>query len=666
MQRTLLSILALLVITALPARGEEPRSLLTFLDAAKGPSAKGIPSPTPGIAAERRVRIDLSALAGNPRLELLDGTTYDTRQTGTERRGTADFTWRGKLLKEGQEVGEMTLTSVSGRTAATILLPSGLYQIEPVAGREERLVQIDEAALPGCHGGVSPHVEGGLPRSKAARATAAPFASPSAQSTVDVLVLYTHPVLVKLGSVAAVRANVQTSIDMANTSYQNSQINARVRLVGLEELPNFQAEDGQSEHELRAFRIDPTAAALRRKLGADLVSLYVEQMDDACGIGYEMERDSLDSSFAPYAYSVILRRCGFLTLAHEMGHNMGCAHDPDNAGLTPAEAAFPYSFGHGINLQFHTVMAYPGVCPDHCPLIANFSNPDVPYNGIPTGIPDQRDNHRTIENTRDLVATFGEASTTPGPPGPTTPCRPDSKTLCLLGNRFQVQLTWENQFDGSSGVGKAIPRTNLAGFFTFGDPSNVELMIKVLDFGSVVKVFYGELTDLHFSLTVADTRTGKVNTYSNTAGNCGAIDQTAFGSSTAGASAAQARAFFPGFSGFPAKAASGTCKAGPNTLCLGNGRFAVSVDWANPGNGTSGAGGAVPLSSVTGAFYFTDKSNLELLAKVLDFGDRLAFFYGTLSDLEYTRSIRDTVGGTVKSYHNAAGTFCGGLDNHAF
>ncbi len=654
MKLTLLPVLIVAALTAFPARGEEPRDLLTFL--ALSDAAQSAPAvPNPRIAAERRVRVDLGALAGNPRVQLLDGTVYETRRTGTERRGPDDFTWRGQLLSAGREVGEMTLTSVAGRTAATITLPSGLYQIEPGPGGEERLVEMDETALHYCNGGVSPHIDGGgLPRSIAGKAAAA-------ASTVDVLVLYTHPVLLRMGSLDAVRVAAQTSIDMANSTYQNSQINLQVRLAALEELPSFTAEDdGDPGKELDALRVDPNVAALRAKFNADLVSLFVEKMDDACGIAYVMQKESVGLGFSAFAYSVVLSSCDFLTLAHEMGHNMGCAHDPDNAYLTPDQTSFPYSFGHGVDFEFYTVMAYPSVCPKGCPPIANFSNPGVLHNGIPTGIPNQRDNHRTIENTRALVADFSSAA---APAGPLPPCHSDSQTLCLQKNRFQARLVWQNQFDGIIGFGNALPRTDVAGFFTFDDPSNIELMLKILDFGDTIKVFYGELTDLHFTLTVTDTKTGKVNLYSNTPGDCGAVDPTAFPSATSGAAALKARAFFPAVSG---AASSGSCKPGANTLCLGSGRFAVSVDWANPGNSTSGRGGAVPLSAVTGAFYFTDKSNLELLTKVLDFGDRIAFFYGTLSDLEYTLTVRDTVGGTVQSYHNAAGTFCGGLDNHAF
>jgi hypothetical protein len=261
---------------------------------------------------------------------------------------------------------------------------------------------------------------------------------------------------------------------------------------------------------------------------------------------------------------------------------------------------------------------------------------------------------------RVRFATFGRgiwdylpAGSGPPPPPPTR-CVPDSRTLCLGAGRFLVRATWLNQFDGSGGAAGAIPRTDAAGFFSFGDPANVELLVKVLPFDTAVKVFYGELTNLRFTLTVTDLRTGAVKTYRNTAGDCGGIDQAAFPKS-----ALSARR---GIS-----AAAGSFRPGPTTLCLMNGRFALAVDWSNPGNGTSGKAGAVRLpSDLTGAFFFTDPGNLELLAKVLNLGDRIAVFYGALSDLDYTLTVTDTLVGTARTYHNPAGTFCGGLDNAAF
>lgn len=248
--------------------------------------------------------------------------------------------------------------------------------------------------------------------------------------------------------------------------------------------------------------------------------------------------------------------------------------------------------------------------------------------------------------------------------GGTSKCVANATTLCLQKKRFRVQVEWQNQFDGSSGVGRAIPRTDLTGFFSFGDPSNVELLVKILDFGDVIKVFYGQLTNLRFTITITDTRTGEVKNYSNTTGDCGGIDASAF------ASAQAANTFMknPGAAATsaPRGAKAGTCRGDRDTLCLQSGRFSVEVDWRNTGNNTSGKGNAVSLSNVTGTFYFTDAGNVELMTKLLDFGDRFVFFYGTLSNLEYTIRVTDTQTGTVKTYNNPANSFCGGLDNNAF
>jgi hypothetical protein len=234
------------------------------------------------------------------------------------------------------------------------------------------------------------------------------------------------------------------------------------------------------------------------------------------------------------------------------------------------------------------------------------------------------------------------------------PCQEDVATICLQGRRFRLQAGWMNQFNNELGFSRAIPRTDEAGFFSFGDPSNIELLAKVLNFGTAIKVFYGELTNLKFSLAITDMLgSSPANTYLNTPGDCGAIDQNAFPAGVARSKSLTS-------------SSSGGCRSGMNTLCLLNHRFAVTVTWMNQYDGTSGTGSAVGLSDLTGAFSFTDRSNLELLFKMIDFGDRVSVFYGTLSDLAYTATVLDTLSGEVKTYVNAPGKFCGGLDNTAF
>jgi hypothetical protein len=67
-----------------------------------------------------------------------------------------------------------------------------------------------------------------------------------------------------------------------------------------------------------------------------------------------------------------------------------------------------------------------------------------------------------------------------------------------------------------------------------------------------------------------------------------------------------------------------------------------------------------------GTFYFTDPSNFELMTKLVQFPDRIAFFYGALSDLPYSIHVTDNASGTTKNYTSTAGVLCGGLDNTAF
>jgi hypothetical protein len=98
-------------------------------------------------------------------------------------------------------------------------------------------------------------------------------------------------------------------------------------------------------------------------------------------------------------------------------------------------------------------------------------------------------------------------------------CTSDAVTLCLNGQRFRATVVWRSA--GNSGNGQAHPITDNTGAFWFFDPTNLELVVKVLDGRSVNGkwwVFFGSLTNVEFTLTVTDTLTGQVRTYTNPPG----------------------------------------------------------------------------------------------------------------------------------------------------
>ncbi|RMH19075.1 MAG: hypothetical protein D6696_11590 [Acidobacteria bacterium] len=120
------------------------------------------------------------------------------------------------------------------------------------------------------------------------------------------------------------------------------------------------------------------------------------------------------------------------------------------------------------------------------------------------------------------------------PPAKDGGCPADGLSLCLLGGRFRAQVGWRNQHDGGSeGLGRAVVTSDNAGSFWFFNPSNSELVIKILDGRRVNDhfwVFTGALSNVEYWLTVSDLETGVDRVYYNPPGEiCGRADLTAFG-----------------------------------------------------------------------------------------------------------------------------------------
>jgi hypothetical protein len=121
-------------------------------------------------------------------------------------------------------------------------------------------------------------------------------------------------------------------------------------------------------------------------------------------------------------------------------------------------------------------------------------------------------------NAGGTSAYSNEASATTSVPA--VPCADDDRTLCLNGGRFRVTLDFED-FQQLGGAASARVLTGDTGYFTFFDPDNVEVVLKVLDacaFAQSYWVFAGGLTNLQVQLTVSDTATGATRTYLNDLG----------------------------------------------------------------------------------------------------------------------------------------------------
>ncbi|HEX7182999.1 MAG TPA: hypothetical protein VF756_14250 [Thermoanaerobaculia bacterium] len=111
------------------------------------------------------------------------------------------------------------------------------------------------------------------------------------------------------------------------------------------------------------------------------------------------------------------------------------------------------------------------------------------------------------------------------------------------------------------------------------------------------------------------------------------------------------------------------CLTGDLPLCLQSSRFEIEVSWRDPRSGATGTGSMVPLTDDTGAFWFFEETNLELMVKVLDgrpTNGHFWVFYGALSDVEYTLRVLDTATGAVKTYHNPPRTLGSRADTRAF
>jgi peptidyl-Asp metalloendopeptidase len=257
-------------------------------------------------------------------------------------------------------------------------------------------------------------------------------------TTVDVALGYTNGFASELGGDSQAVTRLQHLVDIANQAYANSQINAQIRLVrtvsvnypdatdnndALAKLSGYQSGSG-------SIPVDPAFNALRTardQYGADLVSLvrrFRTPENKGCGVAWLIggNQSRIDNSDAPWGYSVVsddIDRgdldetdsktyvCRKETLAHEMGHNMGQAHNSEDSDGTSGAHSYSYGYREVSVTGFYTVMAYRLASSSQRP-IRYFANPNVLdlATGRPTGVANAADNARSMAITMPIVSTF--------------------------------------------------------------------------------------------------------------------------------------------------------------------------------------------------------------------------------------------------------------------
>ncbi len=209
--------------------------------------------------------------------------------------------------------------------------------------------------------------------------------------TIDVAVVYTPAAREAVGGRAAIEAAIDLMVAETNAAYLASGVHQRVALAGRVEVQYVEAGDlGTDLHRLRTpsdGHMDDVHA-WRDRVGADLVHLIF----DAAG------SQSGGIAVMPGVFSTSSHDQGGRTLAHELGHNMGLAHDRyqvhHGEGGVSAHPAYGYvnqrAFeAGGEPSRWITIMAYSTQCSHagfRCWGLDRFSNPHHRYDGDPLGV----------------------------------------------------------------------------------------------------------------------------------------------------------------------------------------------------------------------------------------------------------------------------------------
>lgn len=219
---------------------------------------------------------------------------------------------------------------------------------------------------------------------------------------IRVLVLYTPNAQ---SSVSNIKNTILTAVTLTNQSFINSKINYRIELV-------YAGRTNYTElgYVTDLLRFSGTGDGymdevhtLRNKYSADVCVLLIKD-PEYCGLAPK----PVTGVTAYEAFCVVSTHSTCMTtnysFAHEIGHLLGCDHDPSNVN------GFSFfAYGHGYvnpSKTWRTIMAYQPNSFDNCHRLLYWSNPNVTYGGEPMGTVATYDNARVWNERSNTIMAF--------------------------------------------------------------------------------------------------------------------------------------------------------------------------------------------------------------------------------------------------------------------
>lgn len=397
----------LLAVAACPsaipvqAEGTTPTTVPNLFASTTLAPAPGVAPSTPALRA-RLASVDLAVLhraarapehADSVRINLFDDVAFEADFTRLEPAYAGGWVWSGSLAGDD---GNVTISVMDQVVSATVQHGTDLYQVDYAGNGIHWVRHSDPAGVPDCgtndsHGIFSSESLQGAGQSSG-------VSQRGSGNIVDVMVVYSTAAKNVSGGTSGMISKINLAVTETNDAYTFSQVTQQLNLVHTEEMIGYNEPSSFSQilSDL-ASETDgdmDNVHALRDQYGADCVAMIC-QNGQYCGIAYLMT--NVSHGFEDNAFSVTNYSCatGYYSFGHELGHNMGCAHDPANAGA----AAYSYSYGFRTsNNQYRTIMAYsPGT------RVKRFSSPNVTYNGWVMGDGNQ-DNARSLNTASDVIA----------------------------------------------------------------------------------------------------------------------------------------------------------------------------------------------------------------------------------------------------------------------